>query len=129
MARPRLPTKILEMRGTFRDHPELRRPREPKPKAGGFPARAPSHMTAAQRACWREVTQAAPDGVLTRSDVLVVEMTAVLLEEFRSQGASMSSARLNRLATLLGRLGLDPSGRASLVAAPVEKANEFADVE
>ena len=50
--------------------------------------------------------------MLTGADVLVVEMAAVPLAEFRD--GPMQSARITQLRILLGSLGLSPSDRARL---------------
>lgn len=120
MARPRTATNILEMKGAFTKNPQRARKSEPKGK-GTFRKTAPPHLNEEQKAVWREVVRLVPAGVLTGSDQVVVEIAAVLLEEFRRAGEDMHAARLTRLCALLGRLGLDPSGRASLA---IEKPRE-----
>lgn len=126
MARPRTATNILEARGAFRANPARRRPAEPKP-AGSFPSRPPPRLGADVRACWREIVSTAPAGVLTSADALFVELVATLLAEFRADPHGMPTSRLTRLSAEMHKLGLNPSGRASLtVERPV--ANAFDDV-
>lgn len=126
MARPRTATNILDARGAFQKDPQRKRPDEPKPKTK-FRKNAPAHLTAEQRSVWKELVRQIPAGVLTGADAAVVEITVVLFAQFRELGACMPAAQLTRMCALMGRLGLDPSGRASLVV-PVEKANPFADL-
>lgn len=126
MARPRTATNILDARGAFRQNPQRARPDEPKPKTP-FRKSPPAHLEPAQRAVWKELVKQIPAGVLTGADAAVVEVVAVLFAQFRELGAFMPAAQLTRMCALMGRLGLDPSGRASLVV-PTEKANPFADL-
>ena len=126
MGRPRTASNILEARGRFAHDPQRRRPNEPKPK-GKFPKKAPAHLAPDEIECWKQLAKTVPAGVLTAADILAVEVTAVLLAEFRRSGAEMSAAHLTRMTTLMGRLGLDPSGRASLVV-ETPKTNKFDQV-
>lgn len=120
MARPKTPTNILDARGAFKKNPKRARPNEPEVK-GKIDAAPPQHLDAHARMCWQEIKDTVPAGVLTASDTLIVEVVAVLLSEFRVARSTMSDGRLTRMTTLMGRLGLDPSGRASLV---VEKPKD-----
>lgn len=126
MARPRTATNILDARGAFRQNPQRKRDGEPKPKSA-FRKSAPAHLTPEQKAVWKEIVKQIPAGVLTGSDHAVVEIVVVLYALFRELGAAMPAAQLTRMASLMGRLGLDPSGRASLVV-PKEKDTGFDDV-
>jgi len=126
MARPRTATNILEARGAFRKDPQRKRPNEPKVDSA-FPAKPPAHLDAAERKCWREVVRIAPAGVLTGADIVTVEIVARLLAEFRDDSRGMQVARITRLTSEMGKIGLSPSARASLsVYKPDE--NEFDDV-
>ncbi|MDR7070523.1 hypothetical protein J2X02_003388 [Pseudoxanthomonas japonensis] len=74
------------------------------------------HLTAEQRVCWGEIERIAPPGVLRHADRLVVEMTAVLLANFRALGPMLSDAKFRRLEALLGQLGLTPATRSKVTA-------------
>lgn len=125
MAAPRKPTNVLELSGAFKHDPQRARPDEPDGK-GDFPADPPFHLDSKQAECWREIADACPAGVLTGSDGHIVEMTAILLADFRERGASMENGKLGRLSILLGRLGMDPSGRAGLKV-DKRRENPFSD--
>jgi phage terminase small subunit len=114
MARPATATSILALRGSFKTHPERKRPNEPEVTAP-FTLDPPAHLSADAAACWREIAGIAPAGVLTAADVLVVEMLADLLAEYRRAPSEMSPSKLGHMRQMLRSLGLDPSGRASLV--------------
>ena len=114
MARPATATAILELRGAFRKDPQRARPHEPEVTAP-FVLDPPAHLSAEAAACWREIAGIAPAGVLTAADVVVVEMLADLLAEYRCAPSAMASSKLGHMRQMLRSLGLDPSGRASLV--------------
>ena len=114
MARPRIATAILDARGSFKNHPEKKRPLEP-PGKGAFPENPPEHLNEKQVASWCEIVSITPAGVLTGSDTLTVETLAILLTQFRELGCKMNPALLARMTMLQDKLGLSPSGRAKLV--------------
>ena len=122
MARPRTATNILERTGAFKQSPGRKRPKEPKGK-GAFPKSAPRHLTADERAMWKDIVKRVPDGLLTNSDVYVVELCAALLVEFRIKRGAMSPPHLTRLSSELKQLGLSPAARASLQIEPDKKSS------
>ena len=126
MARPRTATNILEARGAFKRHPERKRKSEPKVDSA-FPTKPPAYLDADERKCWREVVRIAPAGVLTGADTVTVEVVARLLAEFRDDSRGMQVARITRLTSEMGKIGLSPSARASLSVHKPEE-NEFDDV-
>jgi hypothetical protein len=126
MTRPRIASNILEARGTFRKNPQRARPDEPTVDAP-FPSVPPSCLTDLEADSWREIVGIAPAGVLTAADVVIVEICACLLAEYRAD-RSLSSSRLSHLRQCLARLGLDPSGRASLRVDRQPERGEFDDL-
>jgi hypothetical protein len=126
MARARTPTSVLDARGAFKRHPERKRTDEPIP-TGPFNESPPDYFDAFQVECWENIILNVLPGVLKNSDELIVEISAVLLAEFRTNSADMETARIARLTAELGKLGFSPSDRAKLtVAKPVK--NEFSDL-
>ena len=125
MARPRTSTKILELKGSFKPHPERKRPAEPEGRAG-FPARAPTGLTKFQKRAWNEIVKAVPDGVLTGSDLPAVKMVVSLYAEFLEFGIKMPCQHMTRLCTDMGKLGLNPADRARLsVEKPKKETQGF----
>lgn len=126
MARPRTATALLDARGAFKKNPGRARSNEPEVKSA-LPADPPLFLTSTEKDCWREVIRIAPAGVLTGADVVSVELAARLIAEMRTSFSDMPAARLVRLDSMLQKLGLSPSGRASLTV-DKPKENDFDDV-
>ncbi|MEW8230367.1 MAG: hypothetical protein AB2745_08590 [Candidatus Thiodiazotropha endolucinida] len=127
MARNRTASNILELKGAFRKNPNRARKNEPKVDTANVNKRPPAKLTADQKKTWRELIKAIPAGVLSNSDRIQVEIVACLLAEFRDRKGQIPTDRITRLTTEMGKLGLNPSGRASLVVADNPKANKFDD--
>lgn len=125
MARPRTPTNVLMMKGTFKQNPHYKKKREGEPTVeGAFPKTPPKWLTQEEQAVWYEVVRAAPSGVLTSADAILVEILSRLLSEFRQDGAHWPTNKITQLRALLRSIGMDPSGRASL-SVPQVKDNPF----
>ena len=126
MSRPRTPSNVLEAKGAFRKDPQRARPNEPAGK-GKFNNDPPAYMNEQQIACWKEVVECVPGGVLTASDKLIVAVSAVLLAEFQLDPDGMQTARIARMTAEFGKLGLSPSDRAKL-SVDKKVVNSFDDV-
>lgn len=119
MARPRTPSNVLELKGAFDKNPQRRR-EEPKVDAGlGEP---PAYFDDGERAIWAEIETSAPEGVLSRSDRLCVEMLVPLIVRLRTREPMKAAERAFMLSTLT-RMGCTPADR-SRVAAPAEKPDQ-----
>ena len=81
---------------------------------GDFPDIPPTHLTPEQADAWKEVVKRIPEGILTNSDTIHVEIIACLLAEYRLDPVGMNSARITRLTVEMGKLGLNPSDRSKL---------------
>ena len=120
----KVPTRVLELRGAYKAHPESRRHHEP-PGKGEFDPKPPRYFTAHDRQCWREIVRIMPHGVLTGSDRLQVEIAARVLSRFR-QDEDINAAMVNKLQVAINKLGLNPADRAGLVV-KTPKANPYED--
>jgi len=125
MSRHKTPSNILEARGAFKKHPDRKPKGEPQPSAP-FPKDPPAHLTRQQRATWREIVKICPDGVLTGSDKLIVEIAATLLAQFRAAPDSLGPTMIGRLTAELGKLGLSPSDRTK-ISVLIKRPNKFDD--
>jgi hypothetical protein len=111
MGRPRTPSAVLKLRGAFRKNPQ--RAREDVQVSGDI-GEAPVHLSEAQRQVWGEIVSDVPLGVLSNADRIAVEVTAVLLCEFRQNPAEFTAAKYARLQALLGHMGMTPADRSRL---------------
>lgn len=126
--RPRTPTKVVELRGGFKKHPERKKQRkaEPAPKAGI--GAAPSYFSDQQIKAWDYIVSIVAPGVLFDSDRTHLEMTARLLAEMWSDGKDMKTDRLRLLSTLLGKMGLNPSDRSRVQVPEGKGKNPFEEL-
>lgn len=126
MARPRTPTKVLELRGAFKKHPERARQ---DAEAVGELTDPPPHISGAVLGAWKEIAKYAPRDVLTDSDRLSIELAANLLAQFRQDPVEFTAAKLMRLEALLGKFGMTPSDRAKVGGkSDKPKSNPFAEL-
>jgi len=126
MARPRIPTNVLDARGSFKKDPQRARV-DPATKKLKAPPRA-EHFNDDHKKIWRELVKAAPENVITDSDRIALEVCCLLLHEFRTSPMDFPAAKLVRLETMLGKFGMTPADRAK-VAGPggkKQEANPFA---
>lgn len=130
MARPRTPTKILEMRGSFKNRPSRRRARENEPIPTGVIGDPPKHLQGEKlKGIWREIIAATVPGVLTNSDRILLEIICYLLDELRSNPAEFPSGKMTRLESMLGKCGLAPADRTKIAGlGKEEKENPFASL-
>ena len=126
MANRRKPDHIHVLNGTYRKdrHGNLNEKLESR---GDFPKDPPEHLKLSPSAkqCWNDIARLTPLGILTASDVLIVEIIASLLAEFRRAPAAMQASRISRLSIELGKLGLSPSDRSKLHIPQTRKPNKF----
>lgn len=124
MARPRTPTAILELRGSFKNRPSRRRDAEPKPNGplGPPPERLPADVIP----CWLEIEESAPAGVLGASDRWCVELASRFMTNLRNGTSNATELRLLR--SLLGALGMTPADRARLSVSPEKPGNRFTEL-
>ena len=121
-----VPTKILELRGSGKAHPERMRERKNEPISTiPIPDNPPGYFSPAQRRAWHEIKGLVPPGVLTGSDVLTIEIAACLLAQFRADPDKMQPAKLTRLSSELSSLGLNPSARAKMTVEKPKDDNPY----
>ena len=121
MARPRKPTADLELSGAFTKDPKRRESRRNEPPPNGPIGEAPNYFDDNQRDLWNEVVELVPPAVLAKSDRIVVELIARLLQKLRE--GMIKGAELNILVTCLSRLGLTPADRSRVSAKPETDEN------
>jgi len=113
MPAPRKPAAILEMSGALGKNPSRRRVEPSVALPFGKP---PAHLSRELKAAWREISRAAPCGVLTGADRVAVELAARLLVRIRTAD-TFTAADANGLRSLLSSLGMTPADRSRVTAA------------
>jgi len=122
----RTASEILELRGAYKTNPERKRP--PAPKPDPEVGKPPESLSESARLCWQEIVDICAPGVLTKSDRIMVEVAAVLLDEFRQADEPFMTSRISRLESMLARLGLSPTDRQRVAIPQKPEPNEFADL-
>jgi hypothetical protein len=120
----KLPTAVVDARGGFKNRPSRKRNAEPECK--GPLGSAPEDFAADEVAAWMQIVDRAPIGVLASADWIAVVMAAKLFAEFMRDSEAMNAAKLSRLHSLLGDMGMSPSSRASLSIPEPKAENPFA---
>ncbi|HLH36011.1 MAG TPA: hypothetical protein VKX41_15165 [Alloacidobacterium sp.] len=121
--RPRKPTALHELSGTFDRHPERKKERanEPKPDGplGPPPASFLSEYSPTAKALlqiWNELVEQVPPGVLTSADRWHVELACRLMYRVRNDRAKAGD--YSRLDVLLGKMGMNPADRSKVNVVP-----------
>lgn len=105
--RPRTADAILELRGSFEKDPQRRR-ETAIPKAGIGPC--PPEQVMSRSEAWDFLVSISIPGVLGDRDRATLRIAADLFALYTRVGVEeMEAAKLNRLDTMLGKLGLNPS--------------------
>lgn len=121
MARPRTPSNVLELRGSFAKNPQRKRKGEPKPtgEVGSY-----SLGAIEKEKIWNELVSSCPPNVLTNSDRLALEIAVEYMHQFRTNPFGCPSERVKTLINLLARFGMTPSDRAKLSLPEKEKESD-----
>lgn len=114
MARPRIPTKVLELRGAFKNHPERRKERADEPEVAGALGTAPDCLDEAEKARWTELRKTLP--WLTVADRFLVEQTCRLIVLERKGTATVAQQKLLQMNYQL--MGATPSTRSRVKLPP-----------
>lgn len=130
MGRPRKPTQLLAISGGLDKNPHRYADRANEPRDDRELGDPPPHLEPEAKAIWREIQQLAPPGVLAHADRLIVEVAAVLMEQFRRAGKLMSLPAITRLQSVLGDLGMTPASRSkvSIGTKAGTSSNRFAGI-
>ena len=110
MPRPRLPTAVLELRGTFKRNPRRKRARADEPIVHTPLPDPPARLEPGAADIWREMK--ARGYWLTGADKFLVEIAAYIAASFRRD--ELTYAYTSVLIALLGKLGFSPRERGAL---------------
>lgn len=126
MARPRIPTKILEMRGSFKKDPQRQTARANEPTDLPLPGDPHSTLTDDQKKAWAYILERCPAGVLRQSDEIALEACARLYAEMRV--GTIDRTGTKQLMDILSKFGMTPSDRSRVSAGDKPKVNKFANI-
>lgn len=133
MARPRLPSNVLHLRGSYKTHPA--RERTDAEGCGPFDPTPPAHLPLPVQRAWTHLVERLPHIVLTASDAICIEQAARVLAGIWHLDATLGphaaatrefKALNDALARWLGELGMTPRARTAFAATPEAKATGFA---
>ena len=130
MSRPRIPTNILEARGSFDSHADRKKARELEPKNINEVGEPPEHLSELESEAFMEIVKLAIPGVLGEADRLAVEMAAVLLIKCRGQYeidgeiVPAMAAEQSQFFKYLSQFGMTPANRSAISIIPPEKKEE-----
>jgi hypothetical protein len=118
MSRPFQPSAVSEAKGYFLQHPERKRPNEPKTtRPLGAP---PKWLLAAERIVWKDLAKQALPGVLMYSDRNMFELLVCLTTQFRARTLDKAADR-SLMLNLSAHFAMTPSDRSRVqVEAPKE---------
>lgn len=122
--RPRMPTRELETKGSFKHDPQRKREREHEPEGGRFlkATDVPLSLPPEVSVIWLEFQNLAP--WLKEADLPTLEMAAHMMAEFRAQGLAIGTGMIGQLRFLLGELGFNPAKRAALKIEPKKEEKQ-----
>ena len=123
MARHAQPIELAKLKGADKRNPQ-RYKKQPAVSAMAL-GNAPEHLSPAAKSAWFELEAYALKGVLTGSDRLIMETTAVLVAQFRKDPEEMPANKLTQMIGCLARLGLTPADRQKLGTDRQPEGNPF----
>ena len=112
MARHAQPLEIARLKGADKKNPQRYKATAPKSKLplGEYPAEFSNDPAD----CWFEISSLSVPGVLTASDRFVLEITAHLLAEYRTNRTDFAVGKYTHLVGCFARLGMSPTDRTKL---------------
>lgn len=120
MGRPKTPSNVLELRGSFKKNPH--RTRKDAEGAGEFNAEPPTHMPQEAVPAWNWLVERLPRVTLYNTDEVSVEIAARLLARY---WLTQEVSTLKELRAWLMELGFSPKARTNLPPAAQESDNPF----
>lgn len=122
----RVPTAILDLKGSFKEHPDRARHEEPEPEGDiGDP---PDRLSESEREAWRTIASESLSGVLCRSDRTALELAARLLAEMWEKGRNFPRERWTELRHYLSSFGMTPADRSRVAVRNGPKKSRLAEV-
>jgi hypothetical protein len=118
MTRPRTPTQILEVKGSFLRHPERKRARVNEPRPTGELGDAPEDLSKEEKTAWRYLASLLAPGVAKNMDRAAMEEAATLRVICKSGQATAAERQLYR--NYLAAFGMTPADRSRVHVEPAD---------
>ena len=112
MSRPRTPTELLDVRGSFIANPSREEARRYEPVSDLTLGDPPTRLNADCQAIWYEVAAQMLPGVCKASDRQMFEVLVRLIAKLRAGTIRMTE--LTALISLCGRFAMTPSDRSKV---------------
>jgi phage terminase small subunit len=128
MARPRTPTKVLQLRGADKKNPKRFKDRQNEPEPAAGIGEASQHLSEAEQKIWDELVGLVPAGVLGNSDRIALERVSVLLYQARYEREEWTSSKEKDLIQYLSRFGMTPSDRSKISVPKPKGADPWEDL-
>jgi len=112
MSRPRTPTEILDVRGSFIANPARAHEREHEPTSDRPLGEPPARLSEECKAVWHEVAAQMLPGVCKVSDRQMFEVLVRLIAKIRAGAIRMTE--LSTLISLCGRFAMSPADRSKV---------------
>lgn len=125
MARPRLPTNVLKLRGADKVNPGRLKARENEPENKREVGLPPKHLGKLEKEAFKEIIKFSIDGVLGEADRIAVEMAACLLVKCRDQINPATSTEQNQFFKYLSQFGMTPADRSKINIPKQKTKNVF----
>lgn len=126
MPRPRLPSNVLQLRGSFQKDPK--RKRQDAQGAGPVNLEPPAHLPGNVIPAWQWVCPRLPQISITSSDEIAIECVARLLAEMWDS-RRVDTKLMSELQRWLIQLGMTPAARTKIPASkPPAEQNPFASI-
>lgn len=112
MSRPRIPSEVLDVRGSFLVHPAREEARRHEPTSNCPLGEPPARLSAEIQAIWHEISADLLPGVGKKSDRLAFEVLCRLVNKLRL--GTIRITELNAMVSLCGRFAMTPSDRSKV---------------
>ena len=116
MAQNRKPDNVLQLAGTYRA--DRHGAPDSKPEWSTDAPEAPGYLDEYAREEWAQVMQDAPDGVLTKTDRVILAQYCMMVSRFAREGDDFTAADHTQLRLIQQELGFTPISRGKIGGAP-----------
>ena len=132
--RPRKATKVLELNGAFKAHPERQADRDSEPKPSTVNVKAPTGFPRHLKKIWNEIMKQCPAGVISVMDKQALELACVMIHKLREfyrgemdafgEPVKWTTQDAAQLRGILASFGMTPADRSRVTVPKKEKQSD-----